>query len=113
VENLRASTNFPGGCAAATKFDFAERTYVRYAASMERTPTDLRAHLYEALDHVASTGEVIEINRNGVALCIMRKPVAENARKSAKAPKTLPNLIVGDPDDLINLQWPWNAGRAG
>jgi hypothetical protein len=74
---------------------------------MKRTATDLRAHLYEALDHVAKTGEAIEIERNGVELCLMRKP---KVTKKTRTPKTLPNLIVGDPDDLIHMEWPWTSG---
>jgi hypothetical protein len=74
---------------------------------MKRTATDLRAHLYEALDHVATTGEPSDIERNGVALCIIRKP--KSAKKPSK-PKTLPNLIVGDSDDLIHMEWPRNRG---
>jgi hypothetical protein len=85
----------------------AMRTYVRYAFFMKRTATDLRAHLYEALDHVAMTGEPIEIERNGVELCIVRKPLRVKKRTR---PKTLPNLIVGDSDDLIHMEWPWSRG---
>jgi hypothetical protein len=75
---------------------------------MKRTVTELRAHLYSALDHVAATGEPIEIERNGVELCIVRKP--KRVKKYTR-PKTLPNLIVGDSDDLIHMEWPWSRGR--
>ncbi len=81
------------------------RTYVATVPSMKRTPTDLRAHLYEVLDHVAATGEPVEIDRGGVALRIVR---AEPTRKKRKKPRTLPDLIVGDPDDLVHIEWPWN-----
>jgi hypothetical protein len=83
------------------------RTYVRYDVRMKRTATDLRAHLYEALDHVAKTGEAIEVVRNGVELCIMRKPAPVKKRRT---PRTLPNLIVGDPDDLVHMEWHWGFG---
>ncbi len=74
---------------------------------MKRTATDLRAHLYEVLDHVAKTGRPVNVVRDGVELSIVRRePV-----KKAKAPRTLPNLIVGDPDDLIHVEWPWSEGR--
>ncbi len=72
---------------------------------MKRSATDLRAHLYEVLDHVARTGEPVEIDRGGVALRIVR---AEAPRKTRKKPRTLPDLIVGDPDDLVHLEWPRN-----
>jgi len=73
---------------------------------MKRSATDLRAHLYEVLDHVARTGEPVEINRGGVALRIVR---AEAPRKTRKKPRTLRDLIVGDPDDLIHMEWPRNS----
>ena len=75
---------------------------------MKRTATDLRAHLYEVLDHVARTGLPVEVTRGGVDLAIVRrsKPPART-----KAPRTLPKLIASDPDDLVHLEWPWTAGR--
>jgi hypothetical protein len=77
-------------------------------AGMKRTATDLRAHLYEVLDHVATTGHPVHVVRNGVELCIVRKATAP-ARK--KTPRTLPDLIVGDPDALIHMEWPWSKGK--
>jgi len=74
---------------------------------MKRTATDLRAHLYQVLDHVAKTGQPAEITRHGVDLCIVRKEKALKKRK----PRTLPDLIVGDPDALIHIEWPWSAGK--
>jgi hypothetical protein len=74
---------------------------------MKRSATDLRAHLYEVLDHVAKTGQPVEIVRGGVELCIVRKG-AGTAVKAKKVPRTLPHLIVGDPEDLVHLEWPWN-----
>jgi len=75
---------------------------------MKRTATDLRAHLYEVLDQVARTGLPVEITRNGVDLAIVRR---DKVLKSRKVPRTLPNLIVGDPDELIHQTWPWTEGR--
>lgn len=76
---------------------------------MKRTVTDLRAHLYEVLDHVAKTGKPVEIVRNGVELCIIRK--APPALPKRRARRHLPDLIVGDPDDLIHMEWPWSKGQ--
>ncbi len=73
---------------------------------MKRTATDLRAHLYETLDHVAETGSTVEITRNGVDLCIIRK----DKRPKKLEVRTIPNLIVGDPDSLVHVEWPWNRG---
>jgi hypothetical protein len=75
---------------------------------MKRTPTDLRAHLYEVLDHVAKTGRPVSVMRGGVALSIIRDKAAPKTRKVAR---TLRNLIEGDPDALVHLDWPWDAGR--
>ena len=75
---------------------------------MKRSATDLRAHLYEVLDHVARTGDPVTVTRGGVELCIVRKKPAP-ARK--RKPRTLPNLIVGDPDELIHMEWPWSEGK--
>lgn len=76
---------------------------------MKRTATDLRAHLYEVLDQVARTGEAVFVTRHGVDLCITR---AAPTPQPAKAPRSLPNLIVGDPDDLIHVEWPWGDRRS-
>ena len=75
---------------------------------MRKTATDLRAHLYAVLDHVAKTGETVEIVRSGVELCIVRK---ESVRKRKNASRSLPNLIVGDPDELVHMEWPWGEGN--
>ena len=80
-------------------------TYVRTLprlGGMKRTATDLRAHLYEVLDHVARTGQPVEITRNGVELAIVRR---DEVPKKKRKPRTLPNLIVGDPDDLVHIDW--------
>lgn len=75
---------------------------------MKRTATDLRAHLYEVLDHVAKTGQPVEIARNGVELAIVRR---EQVRRPKKAPRTLPKLVVGDPGELVHQEWPSSGGR--
>lgn len=74
----------------------------------QHTATELRANLYQLLDHVATTGEPVHVMRGDVELCIVRK---EPAASHKKKPRTLPNLIVGDPDELIHMEWPWNEGR--
>jgi antitoxin (DNA-binding transcriptional repressor) of toxin-antitoxin stability system len=87
-------------------------TYVRMYVTldtMKRTATDLRAHLYEVLDHVAKTGEPVEIVRGGVELCIVRKQKAPRRRG---AHRTLRELIVGDPASLVHVEWPWGIEPA-
>jgi len=88
---------------------FDVRTNVRYGAIMKRTATDLRAHLYEVLDHVATTGEPVVIERKGVELSIVRK--SSSQRKRRGKPRVLPDLIVGEPDALVHVEWPWRQGR--
>jgi hypothetical protein len=75
---------------------------------MKRTATDLRAHLYEILDRVAETGRPVEIVRRGVELQIVRKRAAPVKRSLSRA---LPDLIVGDPDELIHVEWASSRGR--
>lgn len=75
---------------------------------MRRTATDLRAHLYEVLDHVAKTGQPVEVARNGVDLAIVR---VDRVRKPRKTPRALPDLVVGDPADLVHQEWPSTEGR--
>ncbi len=74
---------------------------------MKRSATDLRAHLYEVLDHVATTGEPVKIQRGDVELCIVRNSNVKRPRKK----RVLSDLIVGDPDELIHMEWPWSEGR--
>lgn len=74
---------------------------------MKRTATDLRAHLYEVLDHVARTGRPVDVTRGGVELSIVRK---DKLRTRKKSPRKIPDLIVGDPDDLVHVEWPWTKG---
>ena len=75
---------------------------------MRKTETDLRAHLYEALDHVAKTGQPVEVARNGVELAIVRRDEVVRPKKAAR---TLPNLVVGDPGELVHQEWPSTRGR--
>jgi prevent-host-death family protein len=75
---------------------------------MRRSATDLRAHLYEVLDHVAKTGEPVHVTRGGVELSIVRTAAAPKKRKK---PRVIPQLIAGDPDALVHVEWPWSQGR--
>lgn len=75
---------------------------------MKRTVTDLRAHLYEVLDHVARTGRPVDVTRSGVELSIVRK---DKLRTRKRSPRKIPDLIVGDPDELVHMEWPWARGE--
>lgn len=72
---------------------------------MKVTATQLRSELYRILDRVLETGEPVEIERAEGTVVI--KPLASE-RRVARKPKRArgnPNLVVGDPDDLIHVDW--------
>lgn len=69
------------------------------------TATRLRAELYRVLDEVLKTGESVEITRE--AGSVVLKPLASERRARARRPKpeSNPQLVVGDPDELVHFDW--------
>lgn len=68
---------------------------------MTITASELRQNVYRLLDQVLATGLPIEIERGGRRLRIVPvDPQAKLTRLSAH-----PNTIVGDPEDLVHLDW--------
>jgi hypothetical protein len=65
------------------------------------TPTELRGNIYKLLDEILETGIPLEVDKGGRKLRIM--PVLEG-NKLQTLP-TRPGVIVGDPDDLVDLSW--------
>jgi hypothetical protein len=65
------------------------------------TASQLRQDVYRLLDQVLATGRPLEIERNGQLLRIA--PATGTSRLSRVA--TRPDLINGDPDDLVHLDW--------
>jgi hypothetical protein len=65
------------------------------------TPTELRGNIYKLLDEILETGIPLEVDKGGRKLRIM--PVLEG-NKLQNLP-TRPGVIVGDPDDLVDLSW--------
>jgi antitoxin (DNA-binding transcriptional repressor) of toxin-antitoxin stability system len=63
-------------------------------------PSQLRANLYRLLDRVLKTGEPIEIDRAGKRLLLVPKE-----RKSKLKNLVKRDVIVGDPEDLVHLDW--------
>lgn len=61
--------------------------------------TQLRSNIYNILDTVIETGVPVEISRNGYVL----KIVVEE-KKSKVANLKPQDIVVGDPNDLIDLQ---------
>lgn len=77
----------------------ARRTY--YIDGMAITASALRADVYRILDEVLETGVPIEIERGGRRLRIV--PVDTGSRLERLVAR--PEVIVGDPDDLVHLDW--------
>ncbi|MEI6386884.1 MAG: type II toxin-antitoxin system Phd/YefM family antitoxin [Spirochaetota bacterium] len=63
---------------------------------MKTTATDLRTHLYSWLDQVAETGEVLELERKGRRLRIIREEPVSRLGLLPKRPTMLaaPELIA-------------------
>ncbi|MDN5789540.1 MAG: type II toxin-antitoxin system Phd/YefM family antitoxin [Micrococcales bacterium] len=74
------------------------------------TPSQLRQDIYRLIDHVLDTGEPLEINRKGRRL---RLVLDEPRPNRLAAIHTNPGVIVGDPEELVSLDWSgeWDADR--
>lgn len=68
---------------------------------MAMTATELRRDVYNILDEVIETGVPAEIERKGKHLKII---VIEKPSKFDRI-KPIKDLIIGDPEDLNNLDW--------
>ena len=71
--------------------------------AMVVTASKLRADIYRLLDLVLDTGEAIEIERRGRRLRIVADDRPAVSRLAAAHP--LPGVIVGDPEELVHLDW--------
>jgi len=75
---------------------------------IKMTTTRLRKDIYNILDNVIETGIPVEIERKGGKLKIVpekRKNKLDNLKKR--------DLLVGDPEDIINIDWmkEWHEGE--
>lgn len=68
---------------------------------MPISASQLRQDVYRLLDQVLATGRPLEIERHGQLLRIT--PAAGASRLARVVPR--PDLILGDPDDLVSLDW--------
>ncbi|HWB71890.1 MAG TPA: type II toxin-antitoxin system Phd/YefM family antitoxin [Egibacteraceae bacterium] len=68
---------------------------------MAISASELRQNIYRLLDEVLETGLPLEIERKGKRLRIV--PVHTGSR--LERIQGDPELIVGDPDDLVHLDW--------
>lgn len=60
----------------------------------------LRENIYRILDEILETGVPVEIERKGQLLRIA--PVEPKSKLANLKPR---DLIVGDPEDLVHLDW--------
>ena len=66
------------------------------------TASRLRENIYSILDGVLETGVPVEIVRNGRRLRI----VADDSNPPSKLARLKKrDVIVGDPDDLVHIEW--------
>jgi hypothetical protein len=65
------------------------------------TPTELRTNIYNLLDEVLETGIPLEIKKADRRLLIM--PVAKVDKLQNLV--TRPDVIQGNPDDLVEISW--------
>ncbi len=63
--------------------------------------TQLRANIYRLLDQVLETGIPLEIERKGQVLRIV--PAERKSLEELFPPR--PDLIIGDPEDLVHIDW--------
>lgn len=76
---------------------------------MTISASQLRQDVYRLLDEVLRTGEPLEIERKGRRLRI----VPEDTPSRLGRIQTRPDLIIGDPEDLVTIEWSgeWDESR--
>jgi prevent-host-death family protein len=65
------------------------------------TPTELRGNLFNLLDEILKTGIPLEIDRGGKRLRIVPVEKIDKLQNLVRRP----DVILGDPDELISLSW--------
>jgi prevent-host-death family protein len=68
------------------------------------TVTELRSDIYNLLEEVLVTGIPLEINKGGRKLQIIPVEKVNKLRNLTRRP----DVIEGDPDDLVSMQWEIN-----
>lgn len=68
---------------------------------MAISATKLRANIYKVLDEAIASGEPVEVERKGVVLRIV--PPRKKRDLSKLPPRR--DIIVGDPEDLVHMDW--------
>jgi hypothetical protein len=77
-----------------------------YSSSVQ--PTKLRENLYGILDQVLESGQPVQIERKGRVLTLSAQPAT--SRMALLKPH--PGAVVGDPEDIVSIDWSqsWNPG---
>ena len=65
------------------------------------TPTQLRTNIYNLLDEVLKTGLPLEIKKGDKKLRIVPVDQVDKLKNLI----TRPEVIQGDPDDLVEIDW--------
>jgi hypothetical protein len=68
---------------------------------VEITASKLRADIYRVLDYVIETGDAVDIVRKGRHLRITAVDRPSKLDQLVRRPDT----IIGDPDDLVHVDW--------
>lgn len=68
------------------------------------TVTELRANIYNLLEEILATGVPLEINKGGRKLHIIPAARTNKLQNLVRRPE----IIQGDPDDLVSMQWEVN-----
>jgi hypothetical protein len=67
---------------------------------MQITASKLRENIYRILDEVIETGAEVEVVRKGsIVKLVSEKPVSKLDRLTKRS------VFVGDPDDIIGMDW--------
>jgi hypothetical protein len=70
---------------------------------MRVTASKLRENVYRILDEAIETGVPVEIVRKGVVLrIVLEKPPSKLSRLKKR---NIRDIFLGDPDDIIGMDW--------
>jgi antitoxin (DNA-binding transcriptional repressor) of toxin-antitoxin stability system len=69
-------------------------------ASVRISATALRADIYRVIDHVLATGEDVEIERHGRVVRLSSVGAVSKLDRLV-----VRDVVVGDPDDLVAVDW--------
>lgn len=68
---------------------------------MAITASKLRENVYRILDQVLTTGEPVEIERNGRRLFIVADQLPSRLGRLVRRP----DVVVGDSEELVHVDW--------